>query len=79
MVLCHGDVAQHNPALVSLEQQAHLTLTLKPLASGYSKDVHGQLLVSWSDPSGCVPAPSPQLLHYKLSDTHVRVFSRGTT
>lgn len=56
----------------------HLHLQAKGLATGYSRDIHGQVSVSWRDPA-CTgqDLASPQTAQYKLTDKSVQIFATG--
>ena len=77
VLLCgHSDVESMRPLLSLLSSSSDLQLTLSPLSTGASRDVHGALsLVRRDARSGCVTSHS--LVHYQLTATGVALFEKG--
>lgn len=82
VVLAHdsGDAEdEENDILLNgLSHQSHLILRAEGLATGFCRDVHGQLRVLWRRP----PQPTAQrdrslIYQYKIQDKSVSFFAKG--
>ncbi len=78
LVLLHQDaeITSKSPSLSGLLSDiCSAEVSISPLPSGYSKDVHGTLVVREFPCSP--PIPPVVKTHYKLLDSAIKVFSVG--
>jgi hypothetical protein len=72
------------PDIMQLRQwlgsYTHYSLSMEPLETGYSKEIHGQIALLrgglWEIDS-LLPKFTPQLLHYRCTDNTVRLYVPG--
>ncbi|XP_070533113.1 elongator complex protein 6-like isoform X2 [Ptychodera flava] len=63
-----------------LSYHSNLHLHAEGLSSGYCKDVHGQLSISWNDPRQISASRAQhKILQYKIQDKNVTFFAPGTS
>ena len=60
-----------------LPHLADIRLAVERLKSGYSRDVHGQLVATRTNPAG--GAPKRVALHYKIGSNGADFFAPGTS
>ncbi|KFO33230.1 elongator complex protein 6 [Fukomys damarensis] len=74
-----GDEDEENDLLLSgLSHQSHLILRAEGLATGFCKDVHGQLRILWRRPSQPTALRDRSLTYqYKIQDKTVSFFAKG--
>lgn len=74
-----GDADDENDILLNgLSHQSHLILRAEGLATGFCKDVHGQLRVLWRKPSQPTAQRDRSLTYqYKIQDKNVSFFAKG--
>ncbi|XP_078206810.1 elongator complex protein 6 isoform X6 [Callithrix jacchus] len=82
VVLVHdsGDVEdEENDILLNgLSHQSHLILRAEGLATGFCRDVHGQLRILWRRPSQSTSQRDQSLTYqYKIQDRSVSFFAKG--
>lgn len=66
--------------LHSLTHQSSLTLQVQGLATGYCRDIHGQMELRWRGGSQGRPGRDQvKLFQYKVQDKGVSFFARGTS
>ncbi|KAM7062976.1 elongator complex protein 6 [Molossus nigricans] len=64
--------------LNGLSHQSHLVLRAEGLATGFCRDVHGQLRILWRRPSQPTPQRDRSLTYqYKIQDKSVSFFAKG--
>ncbi|XP_062056725.1 elongator complex protein 6 isoform X1 [Lepus europaeus] len=69
---------ENNTLLIGLSHQSHLILRTEGLATGFCKDVHGQLRILWRRPSQSAARRDRSLtFQYKIQDKNVSFFARG--
>ncbi|XP_028742708.1 elongator complex protein 6 [Peromyscus leucopus] len=70
---------EENDVLLSgLSHQSHLILRAEGLATGFCKDVHGQLRILWRRPSQPTTQRDRSLTYqYKIQDKNVSFFAKG--
>ncbi|XP_004835029.1 elongator complex protein 6 isoform X3 [Heterocephalus glaber] len=70
---------EENDLLLSgLSHQSHLILRAEGLATGFCKDVHGQLRILWRRPSKPTAQRDPSLTYqYKIQDKTASFFAKG--
>ncbi|XP_047388326.1 elongator complex protein 6 isoform X1 [Sciurus carolinensis] len=69
---------ENNILLYGLSHQSHLILRAEGLATGFCKDVHGQLRILWRRPSKPTARRDQSLTYqYKILDRSVSFFARG--
>lgn len=76
----HGDAEdEENDLLLNgLCHQSHLILRAEGLATGFCKDVHGQLSILWRRPSQALAQQDQSLTYqYKIQDKNVSFFAKG--
>lgn len=82
MVHCEGGGVEEPEQLLRthLLHLCHLHLQARGLTTGHSKDIHGEVSVSWRDPA-CSgrQLPPQQIAHYKVNDKSVQIFAKGTS
>ena len=61
----------------NLKHHASLELQVKALATGYSKDLHGELIVTRLNSSQTIP--EKKRLHFKVLDKDMKLFAPGTS
>lgn len=73
-----ADDEENNTLLIGLSHQSHLILRTEGLATGFCKDVHGQLRILWRRPSQSTAQRDRSLtFQYKIQDKNVSFFARG--
>jgi len=76
MLLGHNDVRDASSMVMHvLKHRADLFFTVKPLTTGFSKDVTGQVVIHKSDPVS--RSKRRQQFHYKSTDTGTKVYAPG--
>uniref|UniRef100_UPI00398EE959 elongator complex protein 6 isoform X2 n=1 Tax=Pristiophorus japonicus TaxID=55135 RepID=UPI00398EE959 len=71
---------ENNFVVKSLSHQCHLKLQVEGLATGYCKDIHGQLTITWRSPSPVKAEKNvTKIFQYKIQDKNVTFFARGTS
>ncbi|XP_067834872.1 elongator complex protein 6 [Heptranchias perlo] len=74
------DDDENNFVVKSLSHQCHLILQVEGLATGYCKDIHGQLKITWRSPSPVKAEKNViKIFQYKIQDKNVAFFARGTS
>ncbi|XP_013385640.1 elongator complex protein 6 [Lingula anatina] len=69
---------EHELLLTRLAHNSDMMLHCKSLNSGYCKDVHGELLVTWLDPKQNYPFTSrAKRMQFKIMDKTVSFFAAG--
>ncbi|XP_070247242.1 elongator complex protein 6 isoform X2 [Myotis yumanensis] len=63
--------------LNGLSHQSHLVLRAEGLATGFCRDVHGQLRVLWRTPSPPAQRGRSLTFQYKIQDKSVSFFAKG--
>ncbi|XP_075444263.1 elongator complex protein 6 isoform X2 [Ascaphus truei] len=80
LVRCDEESEDEDNELVmtSLCHQSSLILRAEGLATGFCKDVHGQLKITWRAPSrGKGGRDRSEIYQYKIHDKNVTFFARG--
>lgn len=69
---------ENNILLNGLSHQSHLILRAEGLATGFCRDVHGQLRILWRTPSQPTTQRDRSLTYqYKIQDKSVSFFAKG--
>uniref|UniRef100_A0ABI8AQC8 Elongator complex protein 6 n=1 Tax=Felis catus TaxID=9685 RepID=A0ABI8AQC8_FELCA len=69
---------ENNILLNGLSHQSHLILRAEGLATGFCRDVHGQLRILWRTPSQPTTQRDQSLTYqYKIQDKSVSFFAKG--
>ncbi|XP_004449777.2 elongator complex protein 6 [Dasypus novemcinctus] len=69
---------ENDMLLNGLSHQSHLILRAEGLATGFCKDVHGQLRILWRGPSQPTAQQDRSVTYqYKIQDKNVSFFARG--
>ncbi|XP_031561763.1 elongator complex protein 6-like [Actinia tenebrosa] len=82
LVHCDADVDDDMSMLLlrQLCHMAHIEMHVEGLSSGYCKDVHGQLVITWREPDDPRPKPYKKTTtQYKIQDRMVTFFAPGTS
>eukprot|EP00112_Aurelia_sp_Birch-Aquarium-sp1_P019741 Seg4947.2 transcript_id=Seg4947.2/GoldUCD/mRNA.D3Y31 product="hypothetical protein" protein_id=Seg4947.2/GoldUCD/D3Y31 len=83
LALMHCDLDIDDEATIFLRNQLkyHVTISInvKGLTTGYSRDVHGQVEVKRRDPQGSNTQTETKIMQYKLNDKGVDFFPLGTS
>nr|XP_014353136.1 PREDICTED: elongator complex protein 6 isoform X2 [Latimeria chalumnae] len=84
VTLAHSDedIGDEEMELIAklLSHQSSLMLKLEGLATGYCKDVHGEIKITWRGASHIKPQKNiTEVYQYKIQDKNVRFFARGTS
>ncbi|XP_043921955.1 elongator complex protein 6 isoform X2 [Protopterus annectens] len=83
VALVHSDDQQdeENELLVKwLHHQSSLVIQAEGLSTGYCKDIHGQVKITWREPpQTAFGSDVTELYQYKLLDKNVSFFARGTS
>ncbi|KAK1332739.1 hypothetical protein QTO34_007422 [Cnephaeus nilssonii] len=79
LVHASGDAEDEESDLLlnGLSHQSHLVLRAEGLATGFCRDVHGQLRVLWRTPSPPAPRGRSLTFQYKIQDKSVSFFAKG--
>lgn len=73
-----GAEDEENDILLSgLSHQSHLILRAEGLATGFCKDVHGQLSILWRRPRPTAQRARSLTYQYKIQDKNVSFFAKG--
>ncbi|XP_060680435.1 elongator complex protein 6 isoform X1 [Hemiscyllium ocellatum] len=71
---------ENNFVVKSLSHQCHLILQVEGLTTGYCKDIHGQLTMTYRSPSPVKTERNiTKIFQYKIQDKNVNFFARGTS
>ena len=60
-----------------ISHQADLLLVVRPLSTGYSKDIHGRISILHQNNTIAGAHPLPELLHFVVNENGVKVFVPG--
>ncbi|CAL9706038.1 unnamed protein product [Knipowitschia caucasica] len=74
-----GDDEGAELLLRGLTHQSSLGLHVQGLPTGYCRDIHGQMEVTWRIPQPDTPLPVKKLFQYKVHDKGANFFARGTS
>ncbi|XP_064636195.1 elongator complex protein 6-like [Lineus longissimus] len=78
--LMDEDMAEDELVAKYLYHKSHATLVTRGLASGYCKDVHGQIEIKVKEPSAGHPQNQKSTrMQYKVQDKNVHFFASGTS
>jgi len=73
-----GEDEENDILLNGLSHQSHLILRAEGLATGFCRDVHGQLRILWRTPSQPTAQRDRSLTYqYKIQDKSVSFFAKG--
>ncbi|XP_069778252.1 elongator complex protein 6 isoform X1 [Narcine bancroftii] len=71
---------ENNSVVKSLSYHSHLILQTEGLATGYCKDIHGQLKITWRTLAPVKAEKNiTKIFQYKIQDKNVAFFARGTS